>query len=309
MNVIKLLKKALKTPGRVPMNIIYRIPFLSKIIPDEPYLKFIYFCCFGKRLNLDNPKTFSEKLQWLKLYDRRPEYTTMVDKYEVKKLVAGLVGEDYIIPTIGVWDSFDDIDFDALPSQFVMKCTHDSGGLFICKDKATFDKKAVKRKITTCLKRNFYYMGREWPYKDVKPRIIIEKYMIDESGCELSDYKLMCFNGKVKCTYVCSNRNSDKGLNINFYDDLWRPLNVEWSIHPRNPKEIDKPFCYDEMVYIAERLSKDIPFVRIDFYQCNNKVYFGEMTFFPTSGFLSFKPQEFDETFGDMIKLKTDVEK
>ena len=173
---------------------------------DEQFLKKEFFLAMGKPLDLDNPKTFNEKLQWLKIHNRKPEYTTMVDKYAAKQYVADKIGSQYIIPTLGVWDHFDDIDFDALPDQFVLKCTHDSGGLVICKDKSGLDKKAAKRKIEHCLRRKYYYAHREWPYKDVKPRIIAEKYMTNGTSEELNDYKLMCFNGKVKETFVCSSR-------------------------------------------------------------------------------------------------------
>ena len=180
-------------------NIYNIIRFLSNKnsinwIPDSIVLKCIYRSELNKKLNLNNPKTFNEKLQWLKLYDRKDIYTTMVDKYEAKKYVAGIIGEEYIIPTIGIYNSFDEIDFDKLPKRFVMKCTHDSGGIIICKDKSNFNKVLAKKKIEKSLKKNYYYGGREWPYKNVKPRIIIEEYMEDKKHHELRDYKIFCFN-------------------------------------------------------------------------------------------------------------------
>lgn len=276
---------------------------LTKWMSDEQFLKKEYYLAMGKPLNLDNPQTFNEKLQWLKIHNRKPEYTTMVDKYAAKQYVADRIGSQYIIPTLGVWDHFDDIDFDALPDQFVLKCTHDSGGLVICKDKSRLDKKAAKRKIEHCLRRKYYYVHREWPYKDVKPRIIAEKYMTNGTSEELNDYKLMCFNGKVKATFVCSSRFSKDGLKVTFYDTNWNRLPFERYTHPASKTEITKPRTYNEMVTLAERLAQDIPFIRADFYEISGKTYFGELTFFPASGFEGFRPEEWDKTLGDWIKL------
>lgn len=304
------LIKILKNPYKLLAYVITNVQPLCKCIPDDVYLKIKYRGVFGKKLNLKEPQTFNEKLQWLKLYDRRPEYTTMVDKYAVKKYVADRIGEEYIIPTLGVWDHFDDIDFSALPNQFVLKCTHDSGGLVICKDKNKLDIKAAKKKIESCLKKNFYYMGREWPYKNVKPRIIAEKYMVDESDYKLedseinaglSDYKMMCFNGKVRCSFVCSERFT-KGLKVTFYDNDWNFLPFERH-YPKSDKPVANPKTFDNMVQLAEKLSKDIPFVRSDFYEIDGKLYFGELTFYPGSGFEDFTPDSVDYEIGQLIKL------
>ena len=271
--------------------------------PDTLYLRWIYWRIIGKRLNLKHPQTFNEKLQWLKLYDRNPLYTTLVDKYAVKKWVADKIGEQYIIPTLGVWNSFDAIDFDTLPHQFVLKCTHDSGGIVICRDKATFDKQSARKKLTKSLKTNFYDSGREWPYKNVPPRIIAEKYMSEDDGSqELKDFKLMCFNGKVKCSFVCTERFTKDGLKVTFYDTNWNVMPFERH-YPRSKTPIAKPLNYDEMVELAEKLSRDIPFVRVDFYSVKGKTYFGEMTFYPGSGFEEFTPSEWDKTLGDWVKL------
>lgn len=269
---------------------------------DEKYLKKLYFLNFGKKLDLGNPKTFNEKLQWLKIHDRKPEYTTMVDKYAVKKYVADKIGEEYIIPTLGVWERFDEIDFDELPDQFVLKCTHDSGGLAICKDKRTFDIKAAREKIEKSLKRNYYWSGREWPYKNVPPRIIAEKYMTQIEGEDLNDYKLMCFNSKVKATFVCSNRFSPDGLNVTFYDTEWNRMPFERH-YKAATNDVVKPKSYEEMVAIAEKLAQDIPFVRVDFYEIKDKPYFGELTFFPGSGLEEFRPDEWDDKLGQLVKL------
>lgn len=276
---------------------------LFNFMNDETYLKMMYKIHMGKTLHLDHPQTFNEKLQWLKIHDRNPLYTTMVDKYAVKKYVADKIGEKYIIPTLGVWDHFDDIDFDALPNQFVLKCTHDSGGLVICKDKEKLDKQAAKAKIEKCLKRNYYWSGREWPYKNVKPRIIAEKYMADDMDTELKDYKLMCFNSKVKATFVCTNRFSDQGLNVTFYDTNWEKLPFERPNHPMDKEDILQPKSYEEMVKLAEKLAQHISFLRVDFYEVKGKPYFGELTFYPASGLEAFSPDQWDKTLGDLIEL------
>ena len=277
--------------------------FIIKNIPDRIYLKILYKIKIGKELNLNNPKTFNEKLQWLKLYDRNPKYTKMVDKYEAKKYVASIIGDKYIIPTLGIYDNFNQINFDELPEQFVIKCTHDSGGLVICKNKFELDIKFAKKKINNSLKKNYYYSGREWPYKNVKPRIIIEKYMEEKNYSQLNDYKFMCFNGKVKYSFVCSERdNKDDGLAVTFFDRNWQKM--PFKRHYRNSsKKIDKPKNYDLMIKLAEQLSKDILFVRVDFYEIDGKVYFGELTFYPGSGFEEFEPDCWDEKLGNLIDL------
>lgn len=271
-------------------------------IPDDIYLKKEFKVRMGKELNLNNPQTFNEKIQWLKLYDRHPEYTMMVDKYAAKQYVASKIGDEYIIPTLGVWTKFDDIDFDKLPNQFVLKCTHDSGGLVICKDKSTLDIAAAKRKIEHCLKRNYYYIHREWPYKNVKPRIIAEPYMTDGINDELNDYKLMCFNGKVKTTFVCSERFSKEGLKVTFFDEEWKRMPFE-RVYPTSKSEIPKPKTYNKMLKYAEILAKDLPFVRVDFYEISGDIFFGELTFFPGTGLEKFNPDKWDGIFGEWIEL------
>ncbi len=273
---------------------------IKKVIPDSIYLKICYYQVFGKRLNLKKPKTFNEKIQWLKLYDRKPIYTTMVDKHEAKQYVASVIGDKYIIPTLGVWDQFREIDFSALPDQFVLKCTHDSGGLVICLDKTKFDIEEARKKINISLKRNYYYSSREWPYKNVTRRIIAEKYITDSESVDLKDYKLMCFNGKVKCTFVCSNRTDS--LRVTFFDNDWRRMPFERH-YPVSREMIKKPDNFDKMVELAEILSHNIPFVRVDFYEIKGKIYFGELTFYPGSGFEEFTPDEWDEILGDWIVL------
>lgn len=270
---------------------------------DTAYLKLIYWLIFGRKLDLKNPQTFNEKLQWLKLNNRKTEYTTMVDKYEVKKYISEKIGEEYVIPTLGVWDNFDDIDFDLLPNQFVLKCTHDSGGLVICKDKSKFDIAMAREKINQALTRRFYYFGREWPYKEVKPRIIAEKYMVDKSVSELRDYKVFCFNGEPKVTLVCSERFSDGGLREDFFDEQWSHVPIRRPGHPNSNTVIPKPVNFEQMKSLANRLSQNILFLRVDFYEIDNKLYFGELTFYPASGFEEFEPDEWDYKFGEWIHL------
>ena len=257
-----------------------------------------------KKLNLRNPITFNEKLQWLKLYDRNPKYTMMVDKYEAKKYVSSKIGEKHVIPTLGVWDSFDDIDFDKLPSQFVLKCTHDSGGMIICNDRDNFDRNTAKHKIEASLASNYFWIGREWPYKHVKPRIIAEQYIAPYTGNEgLDDYKLFCFAGEAKIVLVCKNRFSEVGLSEDFFDLDWNHLDIKRPKHPNASIEIQRPKSLSVMIKYAEILSKGIPFIRVDFYDVGGYVYFGELTFFPASGFEQFIPIDWDNKLGAMISL------
>ena len=269
---------------------------------DELYLKIWYRQRIGRKLDLKEPKGFNEKIQWLKLYDRNPDYIKMVDKYEAKKYVSSIIGEQYIISTLGIYDKFEDINFEELPNKFVIKCTHDSGGVVICKDKNALDFNKAKKKINKCLKKNYFYEGREWPYKNVKPRIIIEEYMENQDKSELQDYKIMCFNGKAKCSFVCSERNTN-GLKVDFFDLDWNKMPFERH-YPNSDKKIKKPQNYDLMIKLAEKLSKNIPFVRVDFYEINGKVYFGELTFYPGSGMEEFTPEKWDFELGSWLTLQ-----
>ena len=274
---------------------------LGILVPSKIYLKIKFKLITGNHLDLDNPQTFNEKLQWLKIHDRNPEYTKMVDKYEAKKYVASIIGEEYIIPTIGVYDKFDDIDFDKLPNQFVMKCTHDSGGLVICKDKNTLDIKVARKKINKCLKKNYYYNGREWPYKNVKPRIIIEKYMVDESNKELKDYKVFNFDGKPKIIQLDYDRFVKHKRNL--YDKDWKYIEAAIKYPTDKNVKIDKPKSLNKMLELASILSKNIPHVRTDFYLIDDKIYFGELTFYHGSGYEKFTPEQFGKEMGEWLKL------
>ena len=276
---------------------------ISRLIPDKAYLRLKYKASMGKRLNLRDPKTYNEKLQWLKLRDRNSEYTKLVDKYEVKPIVAAKIGEEYIIPTLGVWDRIEDIDFDALPDRFVLKCTHDSGGLLICRDKSQFDIEAAKRKLNRSLKRNFYFVGREWPYKNVKPRILAERYIEDAATKELRDYKFYCFDGVARALLIVTDRQTEsEETKFDFYSMDLKHLDFKRG-HANAKKELKKPETFAQMRALAEELSKDFSHVRVDFYEVDGKIYFGELTFFPGNGMVPFEPEEWDTIFGNWIRL------
>lgn len=275
-----------------------------KNMNDKEYLEKMFKSRFGYSLNWDNPRTYNEKLQWLKLNDRNPDYIMMVDKYEVKQYVASKIGEEYIIKTLGVWNHFDEIDFEELPNQFVLKCTHDSGGLVICTDKSALDIPAAKKKIEECLKKNYYWSGREWPYKMVKPRIIAEEYMEDNKTKELRDYKFFCFDGEPKALFIASERQSKiEETKFDFFDADFNHLPFT-NGHPNATVVPEKPSEFEKMKDLARILSKGIVHVRVDFYEVSGKVYFGELTFSHWSGMMPFDPPEWDKKFGDWINLK-----
>lgn len=299
--MIKKLKKIIYNPDLLLSWTINK--GILKWIKDETCLKIKYKAALNQKLNLDNPQTFNEKLQWLKLYDRNTEYTKMVDKYEVKKYVADIIGKEYIIPTLGIWDKFENINFEKLPNQFVLKCTHDSGGLVICKDKSKFNIKEAKKKIMGSLKKNYFYSGREWPYKNVKPRIIAEKYMATYKQKELIDYKFFCFNGEPKFLYVSEGLSNHENARISFANMNYEKTEFYRKDYRPFDKLPDKPTNFDKMKELSKKLSKNIPFIRVDFYEVNGQIYFGELTFFPCSGFIPFEPEEWDRKLGDMLKL------
>ena len=273
-------------------------------IPDKLYLSVRYYLKFNKLINWDNPKNFCEKLQWLKLYNRKPEYTMLVDKVKVKNYVATLIGEEYIIPTIGVWDNPNDIDFDKLPNQFVLKCNHNSGlGMCICRDKEKLDVGDVRRKLRKGLKQNYYLTGREWPYKNVERKILGEKFMTDGSNTDLNDYKFYCFNGEPLIVMISSGRYSGD-LRFDYYNMNWEKLSLTWD-RPNSNIEHIKPVCFDEMKKICQILSSKIPHVRVDLYVINSKPYFGEMTFFDSSGFCYFEEEKWNNQLGQYIELNT----
>lgn len=304
--IISKIYNYIKKPNLLGISILSRF---APIIPDKQYLKWRFRLEMGYKLNLDNPKTFNEKLQWLKLFNRKPEYTQMVDKFAVKEYVANIIGDEYIIPTLGVWDRFDDIDFDKLPNQFVLKTTHGGGGggVVICKDKTTFNKESAKSKLDKSLKTCIYRSLREWPYKNVKKRIIAETYLtedisIDNPSGDLVDYKFYCFNGETKAVVIATERHSQTGVCFDYFDKEFNHLPFEQG-GPNSKNVVNKPKLYEEMWDIADRLSEGLPHVRVDLYCIKGHIYFGELTFFDASGFAKFKPAEWDYKFGEWIKL------
>ena len=275
---------------------------LKKNMPNEDFLMRLYQIRTGKVLNLHTPVTYTEKLQWLKLYDHRPEYTTMVDKYAVKEYVAEKIGAEYVIPLLGVWDRAEDIDFDALPELFVLKTTHDSGGIVVCRDKASLNIAAARKKLRYFLNRNYYDHNREWPYKNVPHRIIAEMYMEDSSLKELRDYKFFTFGGKPKVLYIAQGRGSGGETVADFFDMEFNhlPFTIDHDMAPIPP---EKPANFELMKELAAKLSEGTPQLRVDFYEVDGKVYFGEMTFFHCSGMAPFHPEEWDRIFGDWVTL------
>lgn len=288
------------------ISIVWR--HLGVYLPDKFYLEVLYWILMGKKLDLHNPKTYSEKLQWLKLYDRRPEYITMVDKVAVKDYVTRIIGDEFIIPTLGVWDKPEEIDWEKLPSQFVLKCTHDSGGLVICRDKSKLDKAAAIKKLRKCLKRNYFKIWREWPYKDVPKRIIAEKYISPEPDVkDLPDYKFFCFNGEVKALFVATDRQKPgEDVKFDFFDAEFNHLPFKQG-HEHANVTPQKPRNFDQMKRVASLLSKGIPHARVDLYEVGDKVLFGEVTLFHFSGMVPFRPDNWDTTFGNMLTLPETV--
>ena len=291
---------AVKNPRRVIFA--YGIRGGFRFLDDETYTKLMYRMFHGRKLNLENPKLFTEKICWLKINNHQSQYTRMVDKYEAKEYVGSIIGEQYIIPTLGVWDTFEEIDFSELPDQFVLKTTHDSGGVVVCKNKASFDIEQAKKKLNASLKRNYYWAGREWNYKNVKPRIIAEKYMpIDDAEC--AEFKMFCFNGKVTYILVCKGEAHIIGKRTNdFFDAQFDHIPVE-TVNPNAKEEFKKPKEFDELVRLAEILSTNSPLLRVDFYLTKQGLYFGELTFYHDSGFVRFNPQKYDAIFGSKLDI------
>ena len=291
-----ILKKL--TPSMLAFYWVRRYP---RSVSDKQYIKIIYKAIFRKNIDLNNPITFNEKLQWLKLYDRKNWYSNLVDKYEVKKIVSEKIGQQYVIPTIGVFNSFSEIDFNQLPGRFVLKCTHDSGSVILCKNKENFDINAARKKINAAMKVNYFYKSREYPYKNVKPRIIVEPYLEDMQAEQLYDYKIFCFNGKVKYLFVATDRQSN--VKFDYFDSEFNKIPVRQAFHPNSQYKIQKPECFEKMKEFAEILSANIPQVRVDFYVVNGRLYFGELTFFHHGGFAPFIPEKYDYLWGKELEL------
>lgn len=299
MRTLDMIKRYFSSP-------VIRFGYLNRVglynsLSDEKFIKKKYKLVTGENLNLNNPQTFNEKIQWLKLHDRNPSYVAMVDKYAVKQYISEKIGAEYVIPTLGKWNHFCEIDFKSLPKQFVLKTTHDSGGVVIVRDKSMLDIKQARRVINNSLKRNYYYDGREWPYKDIKPCIIAEKYMVDESGVELKDYKIFCFDGKPKLMEVDFGRYSVHKRNL--YTTDWKYIDASIK-YPNDPSvQIPKPKRLEKMLEIASILSEGIPHVRVDLYSAEDKIYFGELTFHHGDGMEKFHPNELGELMGKWITI------
>ena len=305
---IRLLKE---DKGSIPEVFVANLSKMGLLnwMPDVMYLKLRHRVIFKKKLNLKDPVDFNEKLHWLKLYDRKDEYTMMADKYRVRDYIAERLGEEYLIPLLGVWDRPEDIDFDSLPEQFVIKCNHDSGSVTVCRDRKSFNKEAALAKLRRGMKRNMYHFCREWPYKNIKPCIIAEAFMHDEEQQNgLADYKFYCFNGDPKTLYVSRDMDNHENASIKF-------MYPDWTAAPFRRKEFKeiaeipkKPKRFDEMMEIARQLSKDIPFVRVDLYEVNGKIYFSELTFSPGGGLMQITPDEWYDTLGSWIRLPSKTE-
>ena len=298
-------------------SIQYKIPYYRRLIrkivyifasffDDISFLKLYYWCITGEMLHLKSPKTFCEKINWLKINWKRPEFSELVDKVTAKEYVEKIIGEEFIIPTIQVANDINKVNFKILPKQFVIKCTHDSGGVFICKNKEKFDIDSIKEKLRQNLERNFFNITREYPYKNVTPRILIESFLEDSLNTDLNDYKFYCFNGKAEYCQLIANRSINE--TIDFYDRNWNHQEFVGltlsNIHPSNTIHI-RPMNYDKMLEISDKLANSIdsPFVRIDLYNIKGRIYFGEITFYPASGMGKFLPNKWNYILGDMINL------
>ena len=290
----------IKNPHRLCVLISIRL--FGRVMPDRLYLSLLYWASFGKKMDWERPLTFNEKLQWIKLYDRRPEYSILVDKYAVKEFVASKIGYEYVIPTVGVWEKVEDIEWEKLPNKFVLKSTHDSGSVIICNDKELINKDVVRTKLRASLLFDYYKRSREWPYKNVPRRIIAEQYIDPVPGLnDLPDYKFFCFDGKVRLLFVATERSSGD-VKFDFFDTNFNHLNITQLHHPSG-KCIQKPLRFEKMIQLAEVLSEGIPFVRVDFYNINGRIYFGEMTLFHHGGLVPFHPGDWDRILGEWIVL------
>ena len=283
--------------------------FFFYLIPDEWEIRYRFKKILGYSCNLKNPETFNEKIQWLKLHDRNPLYPKLTDKLQVKEFVAGVIGEEHVIPTLaGGFSHFDEIPFDTLPDQFVLKCNHDSKSTIVCKDKQSFDFEYAKKKLEKALKRNYYhYNGKQWGYKNIIPKIFVEQFLSEADGKDLRDYKFFMFNGKCKTVFFFEDRFSASGVRCNPYDPRWQRLPFTWGHRPNTNYPVRKPDNLDEMLLLAKKLAEAIgnDFVRIDFYDIDNKVYFGEITFYPGGGYDAFIPGEWDGVLGSWLNLNT----
>lgn len=303
------VKNALYLVKRIPPRVAKRIHDAfsidnpqKSILPDAVFLMILYKKRVGKRLHLLKPRTFTEKQQWLKLHDRNPMYTMMVDKYEARNYVGKLIGDQYLVPLLGVWNRPEEIDFRALPSQFVLKCNHNSE-VFICLDKSKADVESMRENLNRQLQVDYYKGKREWPYKNVKRKIICEQFMQNENGENVVDYKVFCFDGEPRFIMVNSKRFSEEGVHVDMYDLDWNWMNMQDGHYPMAGDIFEKPKCFVELLKLSEILSNGISFVRVDFNYWNHKLFFGELTFFHSAGFDKFQPDPWDEILGNWLKL------
>ena len=287
------------------MNLKKQAKRISRILPDSAYIRLQYHSILGEWPNIDNPSSFNEKLQWIKIHDRKPEYTMMADKLRAKEFVAGLIGNEYIVPTYAVWDKVEDIDINILPDTFVIKCNHDSGSVVVCRNKAELDKEKMMNKLNAAMKRNGFWYGREWPYKNIKRQIFAEKYLEDSENKKIRDYKFFCFNCVPKFVYISEGLENHATANIAFYDFEGNELPFhrddfkQFDIQPKIPQTMSL------MVELSSRIAQSVPspFVRTDFYSVNGKVFFSEITFTPCSGYMPIAPREWDRKIGEWLDL------
>lgn len=278
---------------------------LGHLIPDKKYLEWKLYLVCGEKMDWKNPKTLNQKMQWLKVYDRKPVYTTMADKYAAREWMGNKIGEEYLVPLLGVWKNAKDIDFDSLPDKFVLKTTHDSHGVVVCRDKSSLNIEQTIKFLNKRLSKNWYWLSREWCYKDIQPKIIAEELLEDHGELQkngLIDYKVYVFNGKPDNIMTISGRN-EHGLLLNYYEKDWSPLVRNGIKATHESVEIPKPVNLDKMLEIAEVLAKDTHLLRVDFYEVNGKLYVGETTFFSLGGFMYYSPVEYNEIFGNEVEL------
>ncbi len=303
--MINYLLKIINNPKLIIVALIANKYFYW--LNDEKFIKVVYYLRMNKRLNLDNPRSFNEKIQWLKINDRQKIYTALADKFQVREYISDKVGEKYLIPLIDNYVDPNEIDFSNLPNSFVLKTTHDSGGVIICNNKTKFNEFAAKKKLSKLLNNNFYYKGREWPYKNIEPKIICEEFLMDESGLQLKDYKIFCFDGEPKYIQVDIDRLTNHRRNI--YDLDWNLLNLG-ICYPTDPQyKIPMPKCLDKMLLLSKKLSEGLKHLRVDLYINTNKIYVGELTLYHGSGFEKFNPEEYENIFGDLLKINIDEHK
>lgn len=293
------IKKYFQKPSIIGVSLLTHF---GGWIPDKSYLKLMYFFKMNRKLNLDSPQRFTEKLQWLKLYDHNPKYPALVDKYEVKSYIAQLIGEGYLIPTLGVWNNTDEIDWEGLPDRFVLKSTNGGGGtgVVICKNKSTLNIQQANSTLEKSMKSNLYTRLREWPYKDIPPRIIAEEYMEDENG-ELRDYKFYCFNGEPKVMLIASDRFS--AHNFNYYDMDFNQLPIHSAVGGKSEMEFKRPALFEEMIDLSRKLCRGFAHVRVDLYSVNNRIYFGELTLYDSSGYDNLSSDKEDLRWGTWLQL------